>query len=183
MKRISIVLVAAVMILAAVVMTTTLGGCLKPPAGTVFVDLDGDLRADALARDADGDGQPDLDEEGRPQIVAGSEGYAIAEKIDSSVPEILMLAGGAIGVPVLVGVGAAWKGSRWGRIFMNTVMSIQAARRTLKESGPSGALEILDAHLREVQTPETEAAVTAAKRKAGSEPVTVQARNVLTADG
>jgi len=149
-----------------------LAGCLTPPEHTVFIDLDGDGRIDALAVDADSDAKPDLDANGMPCIVAGSQGYKIAEGVDSAAPELLALLGGAVGLPILIGIGAAWKGARFGRIFMNTVMSIQAARQRLKTSGNVAALELLDETLQRGQTAATIAAIEAAKKKAGVKSVT-----------
>ena len=149
-----------------------LAGCLTPPEHTVFIDLDGDGRIDALAVDADSDAKPDLDANGMPCIVAGSQGYKIAEGVDSAAPELLALLGGAVGLPILIGIGAAWKGARFGRIFMNTVMSIQAARQRLKTSGNDVALELLDETLQRGQTAATIAAIEAAKKKAGVSSVT-----------
>jgi hypothetical protein len=149
-----------------------LAGCLTPPAHTVFIDLDGDGRIDALAVDADSDAKPDLDANGMPCIVAGSQGYKIAEGVDAAAPELLALLGAAVGLPVLIGVGAAWKGARFGRIFMNTVMSIQAARQRLKSGGQTVALELLDETLRSGQTAATVAAIEAAKKAAGVNSVT-----------
>jgi hypothetical protein len=149
-----------------------LAGCLTPPEHTVFIDLDGDGRIDALAVDADSDAKPDLDANGMPCIVAGSQGYKIAEGVDSAAPELLALLGGAVGLPILIGIGAAWKGARFGRIFMNTVMSIQAARQRLKTSGNDAALELLDETLQRGQTAATITAIEAAKKKAGVSSVT-----------
>jgi len=149
-----------------------LAGCLTPPEHTVFIDLDGDGRIDALAVDADSDAKPDLDANGMPCIVAGSQGYKIAEGVDAAAPELLALLGGAVGLPILIGIGAAWKGARFGRIFMNTVMSIQAARQRLKTSGNVAALELLDETLQRGQTAATIAAIEAAKKKAGVSSVT-----------
>jgi len=149
-----------------------LAGCLTPPEHTVFIDLDGDGRIDALAVDADSDAKPDLDANGMPCIVAGSQGYKVAEGVDAAAPELLALLGAAVGLPVLIGVGAAWKGARFGRIFMNTVMSIQAARQRLKTSGNESALELLDETLQRGQTAATIAAIEAAKKAAGVNSVT-----------
>ena len=161
MKRLMLIAFAGLM----------LAGCLTPPEHTVFIDLDGDGRIDALAVDADSDAKPDLDANGMPCIVAGSQGYKIAEGVDAAAPELLALLGAAVGLPVLIGVGAAWKGARFGRIFMNTVMSIQAARQRLKTGGNSTALDILDETLRSGQTAATMAAIEAVKKKAGIESV------------
>ena len=149
-----------------------LAGCLTPPEHTVFIDLDGDGRINALAVDADSDAKPDLDANGMPCIVAGSQGYKVAEGVDAAAPELLALLGAAVGLPVLIGVGAAWKGARFGRIFMNTVMSIQAARQRLKTSGNESALELLDETLQRGQTAATIAAIEAAKKAAGVNSVT-----------
>lgn len=143
--------------IAVVVMLVGIGclpGCINPPEGTVFVDLNGDGTVDALAADVNQDGVPDTDAGGRVLVIPGSEGYKTAEAVDSIVPEILMWTGAAFGIPVLVGIGAAWKGSRWGRIFMNTVMSVQKAREDLKEwKAPNAeeALAVVDKALEEVQ--------------------------------
>ena len=130
-------------------------GCLNPPAQTVTIDLDGDGSVDALAVDEDNDGLPDIDETGAPIIVAGSSGYKIAGTVDEVGPGILTSLGALLGVPILFGVGAAWKGGKWGRLTMNLIMSIQAARKKLKKAGSEDALEIFD----EVMTSKSSTAV------------------------
>lgn len=165
----TILSICALLILGGLMAAIT--GCMHPPEGTVFIDFDGDDKVDALAVDANKDGVPDLDADGNPKIVAGSEGYKIAEGADSVVPQVLMWLGGVIGVPVLVGVGAAWKGSRFGRVLMNTVMSVQAARRRLKDEGNSAALAIVDEAL-STQAADTVKEIRKIKDKIGLPSVT-----------
>lgn len=149
-----------------------LPGCINPPTGTVFIDTDGDGRVDALAWDRNRDGIPDKDAEGKPDILAESKGYVAAETADAILPQALMALGGALGVPILVGVGAAWKGARFGRIFMNTVMSIQVARQRLKDKGSIEALAMLDETLEAAQTEKTIAMVKEVKEKLSLPSVT-----------
>ena len=151
-------------------------GCLNPPIGTVFIDVDGDGRIDALAQDLDHDGLPDLDANGHAMIIAGSQGYGVAERIDEISPGILGAIGGLLGLPVLVGIGAAWKGARFARIFQNTIMSVQMARKALKDLDMTGALAVVDAALNE-QPQATQAAVEKAKGKMGLSSVTDQPKN------
>jgi hypothetical protein len=123
-------------------------GCVNPPAHTLYIDQNGDGRIDSLAWDRDGDGKPDADANGSTLIVPGSEGYRNAEIIDSAAPSALGVVGSLLGATgagaVLAGIAAAWRMGRFGRIFMNTVMCVQAARLKLKETGNAESLTILD---------------------------------------
>jgi hypothetical protein len=160
------------------------GGCINPPAHTLYVDSQGNhvdawlsgLKADALAWDRNADGIPDQDANGKVAIVAGSEGYKTAETVDEIVPSALTGVGGLLGATgvgaVLVGLGAAWKLARFGRIFMNTVMCVQQARIGLQASGNADALAIVDDALSK-QLPATVAAVTAIKEKCFAPSITV----------
>lgn len=91
----------------------------------------------------DGSGKPRL----QPDVVPGSKIYAAAEAVDAVAPSVLSGVGafvpGGIGA-VLIGLGAAWRLSRFGRIFSNTVMSVQVARQRLKDNGYGEALKLLD---------------------------------------
>ena len=123
-------------------------GCVNPPAHTLYVDQNGDGKIDSLAWDRDGDGKPDADANGTTLIVPGSEGYRNAEIIDEAAPSALGMVGSLLGATgagaVLAGIAAAWRMGRFGRIFMNTVMCVQAARLKLKETGNAESLTILD---------------------------------------
>ena len=167
MKTIVMIMAAAVL---AVAMMLAVGSCTNPPEGTVLVDVDGDGKADALAVDANADGQPDLDEEGNVKIVAGSSGYKIAEIADATGPPLLTTIGALLGASgigaILAGLGVAWRTSKFGRILMNTIMTVQAARKALKDSGLPGALEIVDGELKQ-QTAETQAKVESLKTANG----------------
>jgi hypothetical protein len=136
--------------------------CINPPAHTLYVDQNGDGKIDALAWDRDGDGKPDADANGSPLIVPGSDGYRNAEIIDSAAPSALGMVGSLLGATgagaVLAGIAAAWRMGRFGRIFMNTVMCVQAARLKLKETGNAESLTILDEALSK-QLPQTIAKV------------------------
>ncbi len=145
-------------------------GCFNPPTGTVLIDTNGDGIGDALAIDADEDGEPDLDEDGNPLIVEDSKKwYAAGEAADAIGPALLTTIGGLLGVPLLIGVGAVWKGTKWGRIVANTVMSVQAAREALSKRGKTGAeyLKVVDDALFEAQKqyPKTKAAIKKIKDK------------------
>jgi hypothetical protein len=129
-------------------LTTSPLGCINPPAHTLYVDSNSDGKVDCLAWDRDGDGVPDRDANGATLTVAGSGGYHAAEVIDEAAPAALGTVGSLLGATgagaVLAGIAAAWRLARFGRIFMNTVMCIQAARLKLKESGQTEALTIVD---------------------------------------
>jgi hypothetical protein len=110
-----------------------------------------------------------------PDIIPGSEIYRPAEKADSIGPSVLGVAGalvpGGIGA-ILVGLAAAWRGSRFGRIFANTVMSIQQARARLKTGGQDEALKLLDEALRSGQLQATIDEIKKIKAQMGLESVT-----------
>lgn len=171
--------VMLLVLFAAGTMLLCVPGCRKPPEGTVLIDFDGDGQLDALARDADRDGKPDLDEDGVPQIIAGSKVYKAAEAVDVVLPTLLTvvgaLAGGGGLSAVLIILGAAWKKMKLGRNIANLVMSVQAAREKLAETpNMKTALKIVDEMLSAVQDPETEAmvrqikkAITAARQAKG----------------
>lgn len=165
-------LVVALVLVGVVVL---IAGCIQPPAGTVLIDLDGDGRADALARDLDRDGKPDIGADGKPLLIPDSGGYKRAEKIDAVAPDALLMIGKLLGATgfgaVVIGIGAAWKGARFARIFQNTVMSIQIARQRLRDKDGPGALEILDDGL-SVQLPATVKAIKEAKEKMALKSVT-----------
>jgi hypothetical protein len=158
-------------------------GCMNPPAHTLYVDAKGQtvdpwlsgVKADALAWDRNGDGIPDHDANGHVAVVSGSEGYRTAEIIDEAAPSALGVVGSLLGATgagaVLVGLGAAWKLARFGRIFMNTVMCVQQARLALKNSDNAAALAIVDEALSK-QLPETIAKVAEIKEKCFAPPVT-----------
>jgi len=149
-------------------------GCVRPPKDTLFVDLNNDGKVDALAWDrSPADGVADTNAEGQPDLVPGSGMYKTTETIDAFVPDLLMTIGGALAVPILVGVGAVWKSTKWGRIFTNTVMSVQIARQRLQDKGLAESLVIVDEAL-SGQTVKTSAAVDAAKEKLGMASVTDQ---------
>ncbi len=157
------------LVLVALSALVMLPGCPQAPAGTVLIDTDGDGNYDALARDDDGDGKPDLDKDGQPKIVKGSKGYKIAETIDAVLPIVLttvgtILSGGALSAGLLAG-GAAWKKAKFARLGMNLVMSVQAARDNLKKTPEmKAALKIVNEALDAVQSPETQAMVTEVKK-------------------
>lgn len=120
-----------------------------------------------------------LDEAGKPvmitDVVPGSGIYKTAEKVDSVAPSILTGAGafipGGIGA-VLLGLGAAWRVSRFGRIISNTVMSIQFARQRLKDGGYVEALKLLDEAVSSGQLQATAAEIAKIKEKMGLPSVT-----------
>jgi len=142
-------------------------GCVNPPVNTTFVK-DANDKITSLAWDKNQDGIPDqilqttinpvtgeselvLGPDGQPVLVAdvvpGSTGYGVGEAIDTVGPATLgilaTLVPGGIGA-ILAGLAGAWRLSRFGRIFNNTVMSIQIARQRLKDGGLTGSLKLLD---------------------------------------
>ena len=135
--------------------------CVKPPAGTVMTTVDD---KPVVAWDRDADGVADLNDAGEVDVIAGSEILQYTEGADTFMPTILQTLGGLIGVPLLVGIGAAWRKHKFGRIFGNTVMTVQAARLRLKKGGLNKALDILDETLG-TQTLETTKAVRDIKEK------------------
>jgi hypothetical protein len=120
-----------------------------------------------------------LDAEGQPvfvpHVIPGSDIYRTGEKIDAVTPGLLGGIGaflpGGIGA-VLIGLGAAWKTGRFGRIVSNTVMSIQQARQRLKDGGYSEALALLDEALKSGQVQATVDQIKKIKAQLGVASVT-----------
>ncbi len=153
-------LVAAGMIGLLLLLLLMTQGCLKPPDGMMYFDSDGDGKTDSLAYDRNSDGEADLDDEGKPEIVPGSSGYRTAQRVDAIGPGAIAWIGSLFGMPALVGIGWAWRRAKWGRIFMNTVMSVQQARQVLQQvHSPDAAAQLVDEALRNKQTAETYAAI------------------------
>ena len=152
------------LLLLAVLLIALPFACGKSPVGTVWIDTDGNGIADALAVDADKDGQPDLDESGNFKIVQGTPSKKTVEafhKADDWASGIFSTAGNVAGTlgggfvgAILIGLAAAWRSNKFGRIFLNTVTTVQAARKRLKAQGLGDALEIVDEALSD-QLPET----------------------------
>lgn len=146
------------------------GGCLAPPKGTMWLDTSGDGQPDLLVEDLDDDGQADLGPDGRPIPAVDEATMAklrLGLQADKYGPQALGLIGSLIGVPVLVAVGAVWKSVKFGKVFANTVVAVQAARKALAKSKIEGALEIVDAALDKKQWEATREAVAKVKDKLG----------------
>ncbi len=150
--------------LSVILLAMCLLGCTQPPAQTILTNIDG---KPVLVQDANVDGVADLDAQGRPIVIADSGLYGYAETADSILPTILQAVAGIIGVPLLVGLGAAWRKHKFGRIIANTVMSVQAARLRLKEKNLDTALNIVDETLGSNQTRETTAIIRDVKNSLG----------------
>jgi len=145
-------------------------GCINPPVGTVIVT--DPANGSALAYDKDKNGVADLipltrdvvdpvtgatikeivlGDDGQPvmvvDLVPGSGVYKGGAAVDSIAPTVLTGLGpflpGGVGA-ILIGLGWAWRAGKFGRIFANTVMSIQIARQRLKDGGYEEALKLLD---------------------------------------
>jgi hypothetical protein len=120
-----------------------------------------------------------LDDNGMPvlvtDIVPGSSIYKTSETVDNVAPTVLTgigaLVPGGIGA-ILLGLGAAWRMSRFGRIISNTVMSVQFARQRLKDSGYAEALKLLDEAIESGQVRATMDEITKIKAKMGLPSVT-----------
>ena len=144
--------------------------CTRPPRDVVVVEIEGKPVA---AWDINQDGAPDIDAAGNIAVVPGSEKYIGAgDTADSIAPTILQTLGGIIGIPLLVGLGAAWKKHKYGRILANTIMSVQSARARLKEGGLNDALDVVDETLGSTQTKETTNIIRETKKSLGIRPVT-----------
>lgn len=124
-----------------------------------------------------------LDADGKPilkvDVVSGSGIYKAGEVTDSVAPTVLTGIGafipGGIGA-VLIGLAAAWRMSRFGRIISNTVMSIQIARQRLKDNpGMAEALKLLDESLENGQLQMTIDEIAKIKDKMGLPSVTTPA--------
>ena len=153
------------MLLAAalLVVLLTVPGCVSPPTGTVWLDTTGDGEPDILAVDKDGDGVADLDPQGQviPALTDEQlQKVRVALAADKYGPGILELLAAA-GIPVVGLVAVGWRAGKWGRVLVNTVLSVQAARRALAD----GERKKLDAVLSSVQTGETKATIAKLKDK------------------
>lgn len=139
-------------------------------SGTPVIDAAGQPVMELVIDD---DGKPVL----VPHVIAGSDIYRTGEKVDAVAPGILSGIGafvpGGIGA-VMVGLGAAWKTGRFGRVFGNTVMSIQQARQRLKDGGHAQALALLDEALESGQLKATVDEIAKIKAKLGVKSVTDQ---------
>lgn len=124
----------------------------NPTAATIPVDEDGDGITDFLGVDADGDHQVDIDSTGKPVEVPGSrEEFNRAGAVDTSIAELIALAGLAFGVPGATGLLGRW----WGRRkpikqLTGLVVSLEQAKQ---KGAPEGAMLIgktaLELYLRE----------------------------------
>lgn len=120
--------------------------CVEPPDGTMLIDTNNDLVKETLVLDADKDGVPDLDDEGKV-IPVNAELYKKAAGVDDVLPPVLTAAGtilGGLGGVVLTAIGAAWRQSRFARTYANTVTHIQMGRQRLQDQGLEGALAVMD---------------------------------------
>jgi len=146
-------------------------GCVSPPEGTMFVDLEGN-GIEVLVQDADKDGVPDVDAAGN--VIPVSYGvYKGADIVDSTVPTVLGAIGTIFGAPLLVGVGAWWHKARAGRLVANLIASVQAGRAKLKtQTNGEVLLEAFDKALEDIQDPQTILLVKELKIRLGLEKVT-----------
>jgi len=152
-------------VILALLMSIT-AGCTHPPR-TIPFDLDGDGAPDILAVDADGDYIPDLDANGQPILVEGTEHYGMTYKVDTAIPSLLTILGGLTGIGWLGGAGILWNRVKVGRVVSNLIAGIQAARQKIAEDGPEGLLEQIDETLDVVETKETKKVVSNVKDKEG----------------
>lgn len=166
--------VLALSLLISLFLLLSLSSCATPPAGTVWLDTDNNGVADSLALDADKNGIPDADANGQVMLVSGTPSkktVEAAERADEYGPTVLGTAGG-IAMPlggglvgaILMGIAAAWRNAKFGRIFLNTVTTIQNARRKLMAEGAGAGLQLLDDALSQ-QLPETMKMVADVKAK------------------
>ena len=135
-------------------------GCMRPAAKVTEAIVDGQ-KVDVV--DQNEDGMPDLGADGKPIVLPGSGAIIkVTEAADAVAPNILETAGTWLGVPLLIGVAAAWRRVKFGRIFRDTVSTFQSARLRIKVAGHNEALAIIDETLGE-QTTETTKMITKAK--------------------
>ena len=139
--------VAIVLVLGLGCSLVLVAGCPEPPRGMVPVE-------GGYAWDDDHDGQPDKNADGSLKLVPGSQLRKPADTIDSVMPTVLTIGGSLLGVPVLVGIGRAWGKWKFGNVLVNTVMTVQAARKKLQDNQETKALEILTTELNR-QLPQT----------------------------
>jgi len=141
----------------------------------MWLDTTGDGEPDVLVLDENRDGVPDVDADGKTKVAVDDDTMKklqVALKADQYGPGALTGIGAIIGIPLLTIIGLAWKAGKFGRVFANTVLSVQAARQALKDKNLTEALETVDATLFKKQTDEAAAAIEKAKAKAELESVT-----------
>lgn len=146
-------------------LATLLTGCWSTPPNTITIDVDGDGQVDALAQDADGDGIPDLDSEGVPIILPGSEHYRLTGTVDNAAPSLLTALGAILGVPLVGAIGAFWGRAKPARMISNLISSVQYARQKLQDEGGDGLLDAFDEMLEKAQSPELQEMVAKIKAK------------------
>jgi len=141
-------------------------GCMRPPQQTVLTqDSQGNT---VLAMDLNSDGVADVDASGQVLVIDTGDTYKHADTADKLVPFVLETLGsfGVPGAGILIGVAGAWRAHKFGRIFGNTVVSIQRARDKMAKSPQlSTALDLMDDTLKDNQTLETTSMVRDVKKK------------------
>lgn len=141
MKRLTMILLFVMLLPAA-------NGCIHPPKGTTWLDVDGQT----MLVMADEDGNPIRDPAtGEYLIVADGKYVKTVDAADSLGSTLLITLGAIAGFPIAVGIGSVWKGARFGRLILNLVLSVQAARQALKDKGMAEALEVVNDSLSEEQ--------------------------------
>ncbi len=143
-------------------MSVALSGCASAPAGTTWIDTNGNFIDDTLVVDADQDGQADVPvtpvEDALDPVVVES-----INELDATGPALLNAAG-ALVMPIVPWLGTVlgaggilWMKNKYGKILLNTIMSVQAVRGALKQNG--NALSVVDKLLDQSQTKETAAII------------------------
>ncbi len=140
-----------------------ISGCPEPPAGMV-------KHGNGYAWDANKDGIADVDAQGNVLFVPGSQLDKPAAVADRILPTALTVIGSAAGIPILVGIGRAWGKWKFGKVLVNTLMTVQAARKKLNDGKNAEALAIVTTELSK-QLPETKKMIADLKFKNNIESI------------
>jgi len=138
-------------------------GCTDKQSGVILMDTTGDGQFDSRGLDADGDGNVDLDADGKQLVMTGLGPYKYSGPVDSVAPLLLQGSGAVTGLSILGIIGLWWKGAKPAKMLANLITAIQMGRQELKDKGPETALAIFDKVLKNTQDPELRAWVIKAK--------------------
>jgi len=167
-------------LLAAFAVGLTVTSCTTPPPGLVLYDSDNDGNYDCYARDVNEDGiissadyQVDTDNNGvadTPEMMS-EKLVTITENVDAYTPGALTLVGSLAGIPLAGVIAGVWQKIRFGRIFANTVASVQLYRKKIAAGGLD-VLEEVDKAVADEQGRKVVKAIAKAKADADIAPVT-----------
>jgi hypothetical protein len=136
-------------------------GCEALPEHYYPFDTDGDGRADVAYLDTDGDGTPDLDADGQPIMLAGSDKtYQLADTVGGVTNTILGIVASLFGVGWLNQVRITRQLSP---VVSNLIFTWQRIRESLRRDGKVGVLQDIDLMASQYQSATTKKTVQTVK--------------------